>query len=920
MTINGPGVTIDGGNSTRLFFVNSGSGQAVTINGLTLANGNAQGGNGGDGADGGGGGGLGAGGAVFAQSGNLTLTDVSLIDNQATGGNGGVGLGATGAGGGGGGLGGNGGAGLNAGASGLTVAGGGGGGGITEEGTVGVVGNNLTGQPGMGGGSEGGDGGDNVPLVLPGNGGFGGGGAGGTGATDGASNNDIFDGADGGFGGGGGGGASTAANDEFQNGDGGNGGFGAGGGGGGAAIEFGFGDTQGGAGGLGAGNGGDSVTGGDDFAGGGSGGGGAGLGGAIFLTDGATLTITQTASTTTSGNSITAGIGGAQGGMFGNPPGQAGADGQSAGALLFAQGANQNLTFNVADGVTQSLDLSGIADETQLTDSNGAAGAGTANLIKEGLGDLALAGSSAFAGSITVNQGGIGGQAGAVGTLTLDNNLTINSGGELNVEFDATTVDQINVGGTANIAGTLNFIELTEGVATDTPHAFLTASTLNGTFDDVNTVFLNGSSLVGADVTYTSTQAFVTFSGFMANFGATGLTSSGSGAGRIIDTLATTSPTEVIEVINALNSSTNVAAALESQGNTISNASASAAFSSFTQVTNIARTRVNGLGSTLGGGTFSLAANTSLPADQLVGAESLVSQVAYFAPAPVQTAQSIAWAQVIGGFNRIDGDAQSLGIDAQSIGIAIGAEASEYDNGLALLGIFFGYTDTDTNVGGIADASEATNLQVGFYGKRQLSEHWATNGTVSFSYLDFDTQRPTALGVASGDFGGFAFQGTAELLRHFHRRERFVISPLVGLELSVVHREAYTEAGAGALNLIVDDETNEFLNTLIGVQAASNFTTHNDHGGGFHLYTASRFAWGYQHLDDTASTTSNFTAPGSVFTSFGPRRNRGAFRAAFNLELAPVHNHDLSLFTQYTIDVTSDASDQIIQGGVRLRF
>ena len=82
MTITGPGASalaIDGGSSTRLFFISSGT---VAMSGLTLRGGLAQGGNSMFG-----GGGAGMGGAIFMQSGAVTLSNMTLTGNEALGGN-----------------------------------------------------------------------------------------------------------------------------------------------------------------------------------------------------------------------------------------------------------------------------------------------------------------------------------------------------------------------------------------------------------------------------------------------------------------------------------------------------------------------------------------------------------------------------------------------------------------------------------------------------------------------------------------------------------------------------------------------------------------------------------------------------------------------------------------------------------------
>jgi hypothetical protein len=247
VTIAGPGanlLTISGNDTQRVLFINPGAPGAtsppsgpfptVSISGVTLAHGNAQGGAGGDGI-GGGGGAAGMGGALFINGGEVTLDSVNLSQNVARGGNGGL-----------------------VGPSGGNGFGAGGGG----------VGGNATSGPswatgwlvGVGGSGDG----------LGGNGGAadsdGGDGAGG-GGSDGNGN-----GGNGGFGGGGGGGSLVYGSPKA-----GNGGFG--GGGGGASPDQSGNAAPGGRGGtFGGGAGGASD--GQSYSGGG---GGAGLGGAIFL-------------------------------------------------------------------------------------------------------------------------------------------------------------------------------------------------------------------------------------------------------------------------------------------------------------------------------------------------------------------------------------------------------------------------------------------------------------------------------------------------------------------------------------------------------------------------------------------------------------------------------------------------------------
>ena len=482
-------IVIDGGSSSattgdRIFFVgvrasdstglSATPGANWTISNLTLQNGNARGGAGGTGSSinggwSGGGAGAGLGGAIFVNEGNATLSNVQLLNNRATGGNGGslsaaVAEGGSGAGGGMGGIGGNGssfnaggGGGYGLGANGGVGSGGAGSAGLFAGATAGGAGSGT--GFGAGGGSGGGGGGSNANqngggggpggeagtvTGPPGGSGKGGNGAfGGGGGAGGGNSSQV--GGNGGFGGGGGGAGA---------GDGGNGGFG-GGGGGGAGSPI-------GAGGFGAGSGASGYQG---------GGGGAGLGAAVFVRQGAALTLVGGG---ISGGTVTGGSAG---------PGGAGT-GLGIGTAAFMAGP---LNWSVASGQTITLaagtTLAGGSDAlisggltksgpgTLVLNSNSSYVGPTAiaagdlrvngNLLGTGAVSVAsgatLSGTGTLSGAISVASGGIlaPGQ-GAPGRLNAAN-VALASGATFAAEITGATVatqyDQLDVTGTINIGG-----------------------------------------------------------------------------------------------------------------------------------------------------------------------------------------------------------------------------------------------------------------------------------------------------------------------------------------------------------------------------------------------------------------------------------------------------------------------------------
>ncbi|MFO0814157.1 MAG: autotransporter-associated beta strand repeat-containing protein [Gemmatales bacterium] len=335
ITINGNNNIIDGGSTSnttgdRVFFLGvpnntpaaaggfmpSTAATNWNINNLTIQNGNGRGGNGAAG-------GAGFGGGVFLNAGHLSLSNVVFNNNRAIGGNGSPLAIATG----GGGMGGNGiraGGGFGLGANGAV------------GGAFGAPGQFTGGAPGaVFGGINGGGGGSSFS-------GAGGGGVGASGENGGFGGGGTYGGS-GGFGGGGG----------YV----GSGGFG-GGGGGGASKSPGFGGGSGGP--LG-----DGVK-----------GGGLGAGGAIFVRQGASLTIQD--------GSLTGGVV-AGGSGFQN--------GQAIGSGIFLAGS---VDYSVSSGKTVTIaDTLGGGVDAQIT----------GGLTKSGPGTLVLTGTNSYTGGTTLAGG-----------------------------------------------------------------------------------------------------------------------------------------------------------------------------------------------------------------------------------------------------------------------------------------------------------------------------------------------------------------------------------------------------------------------------------------------------------------------------------------------------------------------------------
>ncbi|MDP2697549.1 autotransporter domain-containing protein [Thalassospira sp.] len=472
ITLNGNGNTLSGNNAFRGLFVYSGT---VAINDLTIENAVASGGDAGQAT----GGGAGLGGALFVKDGaSVTISNLVAQNNAATGGDGGAQT-AAGITGGGGGMGGDGGVaagGISGGGGGLGSGatggsnGGNGGDGIAQGEGAGGDGVNSGGGGGTGGNNGGGGGtGDNFPA------------GGGVNGTDGS----LTDDPDGGFGGGG----SNSGTGGFGGGGGafrGDGGFGGGGGGGGLGSTANVGQ-----GGFGAGDGVSSGT-----VAQAAGGGGLGAGGAIFVMEGATLTIAGTL--TVNNNTVTGGTGGT--GAAGTAQ-----SGSAFGDGVFLQGSG-TLTFNPDTGNTQTL-------ANTITDQAGSGGTGSWALTKNGAGTLTLSAANSYTGATNLSagtlslsgSGTLGNAAGALnltgGTLDLGTTTQTRTG---TITLNGATVSNgtLSSSGTfATQSGTISAVLAGTGALTKTGTGTVTlsaANTYTGATDlSAGTLSLSGSGTLG---------------------------------------------------------------------------------------------------------------------------------------------------------------------------------------------------------------------------------------------------------------------------------------------------------------------------------------------------------------------------------------------------------------------------------------
>ncbi|AMV19101.1 autotransporter outer membrane beta-barrel domain-containing protein [Planctomyces sp. SH-PL14] len=952
LTVVGNGHAIDGNGQYRAFFVESGS---VALENLSIANGRAQGGAGGDGA----GGGLGAGGAVFVDAGgSLRLKNVSFAGNAAVGGSGG----ASGTGGGGGGLGGSGGSASASGAGGGGLYGnggsatstggaggggqsfsggssnasnGGGGGGVTSAGGDGTSSGAGAGGLGADGATPVGGDGSNSLGAPGGNGGNGGGGGGGQRADGGA----------GGTFGGGGGAAAPFSGTNYNGGSGGRFGGGGGsstgiGGDGGFGGGGGAGSTAGGYGGFGGGGGGSlgGTPGASAFGGGegdsaGQGGGGAGFGGALFVAQGANITIEE--GVTFSTNSVT-------GGSSAGINGLGAADGND---LFLMSGTST--TFDIAAGQTLSF-----AQPIGNNDGNNFG----VELTKTGAGTLSLSGASPWVSTTSVDQGTliVNGTLGAFdlmsgrisslevsefGTLAgtgtvqgyLDNYGRISPGnapgdiGTLNVNgvymqgSEGVYDVDINAAGQSDQIAVTYAAQLTCGCGPDGGDLFVRAQPGSYTIGQRYTILTTGFGLFdtfgqittsGLPYFWTASVEYDAFNAYLVlnNDGLTPYAQTRnqiSTAAAVMNTATTTDPLldSVYSSMSGMTADGKQAALDQLSGDLYGTLASSGIQGTTAWLGAIGdRLRPNGAMSTAGG--EGLARTQALrpraaPAPRTSNlhfasfeGESAIRTIDASSDPIVDPFNSSATRRPateyrgwIGGYG-LGGTASSDG-NAQGFHYGFGGTAFGVDRRLGddmVAGVAGGYAGSQVRTASRQQSAQVDSFQVAPYLSRTYGPAYVF-GVAGFSYDDYQTTRqlPGAV-TARGDYTGYQLSAYLEGGATY-ALGRWNVQPLMNLQYIALQQDGFTETGAGGAGLTVGSSVNDSLRPGVGLRVARPTAVR-----GVILVPDLHARYAYELLDPDRLVTANFGGVvGGGFLTAGNQlgRNFGLFGLGLNAAFTP---------------------------------
>ncbi len=571
----------------------------------------------------------------------------------------------------------------------------------------------------------------------------------------------------------------------------------------------------------------------------------------------------------------------------------------------------------------------GLADNDSAPDASFLTGARP--LQKYGTGTLTIAGTAAYTGSTTVNDGTMtvtgsivsssdltiaaaGTVRGtgtlpqtvvngilapgnnAIGTLTVNNGLTFNAGSAYQVMATAAGASRTNVtGGAATLGGT---VEALLQPGSYLPHRSFTVLSatggLTGTFSGATSSlpFLQPSLDYGTnDVTLTLTPG---------GFARGAQTANQAAVGRILDASVPTASGDFASVIDAFSVLTaeQAPAAFEAiSGQNYAGFATTGVQTAQLFMTNFAQQAGTGSRTSGTAGKIALADACDVACD-------------------VPDYRWSAWGGALGGVGTVAGNATASGLNFGIGGFAAGLDR-RFDSGF-VLGVTAGYTSATASMQTMPGRGTSNTAQVGLYG------NWSTgalyvDALAGYARSENNMLRPIAIPglaqrTATGQTRADQFFGQLESGYRFDLGGRLssFVTPFLRLQGSTATQAGFTESGADSLDLTVAAQTTNSLRSVVGTQLGGAI----DLGWREKLGLVFRLGWSHEYADTARPVNASFAgAPASPFTVAGAEAPRDG--AVLGLAASTAIAENTSVYLRYDGELAGGNTSHVFSGGVR---
>jgi outer membrane autotransporter protein len=265
----------------------------------------------------------------------------------------------------------------------------------------------------------------------------------------------------------------------------------------------------------------------------------------------------------------------------------------------------------------------------------------------------------------------------------------------------------------------------------------------------------------------------------------------------------------------------------------------------------------------------------------------------------------MVWAQPFYSWTDQNERKGVAGYTADSHGLALGADGKVNEQWRigAALSLAKGEVDGDSPV--TRNNLEINTYQLTLYATDQLSKATSLNLQAGFGANDNDSSRHIVFGgldrIANGDYTSWHTLLDAELEHRYTVSEKASVASYLRAQYTYVNVEDYTETGAGAINLHMDDNNEDSLVLTVGGRGAYAFTEQTKLTG--HLGA------GYDLMASQSSVTASFAGGGPAFVTEGLDPASFVLQGGLGLEMLTANG--LTVTARYDVDGREDYTNQV---------
>jgi autotransporter-associated beta strand protein len=568
---------------------------------------------------------------------------------------------------------------------------------------------------------------------------------------------------------------------------------------------------------------------------------------------------------------------------------------------------------------------------------------GTGNLVKQGSGTLTLTGTNTYTGNTTVSAGrlavngsitstvavgatgNIGGSGtifgvvanngiispgNSIGTLTISGTYIQAAGSVYQVEVNAAgQSDRINVTGVPGIA-TIIGGTVVVSAAPGTYGRSTTYTILNATGGRIGTYagVTSNFAFLTPVLTYDANDVFLTL--LSSGFNNGGVTPNQKAVGNALDQASQTASGDLATVLNTLSglSTAQAPQALDQLGGEVYSGFAIAGIQA-------SRLFMNEVGRQMAFARGGIAGGSNRLALAAFSDDACSVCCDGAAPSPWTV-----WASALGGIGSVTGDVSNTHSASYTMGgFAAGADYRVDPRFVVGLGV--GYINSTQYLSGLDGRGTTNDFQAALYASFAEGGLYL-DGLAGYGYLDNQMRRTIAFAgfaprTATGRVHADQFFGQAEAGYRLgvYPPAEASLTPFVRLQTSSGTQAAFSESGAGSIDLNMAAQTTTSLRTIAGLELGGAI----DAGWSEKLRLQMRLGWAHEYVDVSNPVTASFAgAPMAGFTVFGavPTRDSAIVSLAADTAIAKA----TSLYLRYDGDISSADSSHALSVGLRMTW